>query len=67
MSEVSLMSSLLIKQAYSQNIFKNWNHFLNISKFGCCEMVKMKQIKQIYVMYCFKDVFCKIKQHFEVH
>lgn len=30
------------KQAYSQNIFKNWNHFLNISKFGYRKMVTIK-------------------------
>lgn len=34
------------KQAYSQNIFKNWNHFLNISKFGYCKIVIIKQIEQ---------------------
>lgn len=52
------------KQAYSQNIFKIWNHFLSVSKFGCCEMVKKKQIKQIYLMYCCVNVFLKDKAAF---
>lgn len=52
------------KQAYSQNIFKIWNHFLSISRFGCCEIVKMKPIKQIYLMYCSTDVLLKDKMAF---
>lgn len=41
------------KQAYSQNIFEIWNNFLSISKFGCCEMVK------ICLMYCSMGIFLK--------
>lgn len=52
------------KQAYSQNIFKIWNNFLSISRFGHCEVVKMKPIKQIYLIYCSMDVLLKDKMAF---
>lgn len=64
MSEVITDEQCGDKQAYSENIFKIWNNFLSISRFGYCEIVKMKPIKQIYLMYCSVDVLLIDKMAF---